>query len=487
MNRREFLKTAAAGTGAALAGTQLLAQADAPAPKKGETLIGMPICIQPLAGGDLDRILADMREKAGVNALFPFIYSHEEHRAGVYGPSFRGGNYGIPHMQYYKDTVLTYEDMRAPEFGSMDVLQRTIDAGKKAGIKVFPFVLEDNHRPAIAHWDKLAEVDFHGRLQQYPCKNNPYYHGWLTGLVEDYARSYEIGGMMWGAERQSGFLNAAGLAMGGGGDPGKATCFCDYCTKKARSEGIDPERARQGFIKLEAFNRASKAGTRPADGHFATFWRLLLNYPELLYWENLWVRGRHQIQAEMHARMKSANPALPIGWHIWQNITFSPFQRGEEDYGVMKANSDFVRPAVYANAGGMRMKAFANAAHGAVLGDLKAGEALALVCRMMGFEEAPYDRLAQTGLSAGYVEHETRRAVEGLAGSSAQVWPGIDIDVPVPAGPGVSHCTPESVKAEVRAVFAGGGKGIILSRNYIEMKPENLAAAGDALRELGLI
>jgi hypothetical protein len=91
-----------------------------------------------------------------------------------------------------------------------------------------------------------------------------------------------------------------------------------------------------------------------------------------------------------------------------------------------------------------------------------------------------------TGLSAGYVERETHRAVEGVAGGPrpVDIWPGIDIDVPVPAT-GVSHCTPEGVKAAVKAVFAGGGTGIILSRNYIEMKPENLAAAGDALREIG--
>ena len=79
---------------------------------------------------------------------------------------------------------------------------------------------------------------------------------------------------------------------------------------------------------------------------------------------------------------------------------------------------------------------------------------------------------------------EVQRAVTGLAGSGTQVWPGIDIDVPVPEG--TSHCTPEGVKQAVKAVFAGGGTGVILSRNYVEMKPENLSAAGDALRELGL-
>ena len=99
--------------------------------------------------------------------------------------------------------------------------------------------------------------------------------------------------------------------------------------------------------------------------------------------------------------------------------------------------------------------------------------------------EAPYDRLAATGLSADYVARETRRAVDGVAGSATQIWPGVDIDVPV--SPGSSRCTPESVAQAVRAVFRGGAHGIILSRNYTEMKPTNLAGAGGALRELGRI
>jgi hypothetical protein len=66
-----------------------------------------------------------------------------------------------------------------------------------------------------------------------------------------------------------------------------------------------------------------------------------------------------------------------------------------------------------------------------------------------------------------------------------QIWPGVDIDVPVE--PGEGHCTPESVGQTVKAVFKGGAQGIILSRNYIEMKPANLSGAGDALRELGAI
>ncbi|HEY1489413.1 MAG TPA: hypothetical protein VGF90_00120, partial [Verrucomicrobiae bacterium] len=71
------------------------------------------------------------------------------------------------------------------------------------------------------------------------------------------------------------------------------------------------------------------------------------------------------------------------------------------------------------------------------------------------------------------------------AGHPVQIWPGVDIDVPVEKGEG--HCTPESVASAVKAAFKGGAQGIILSRNYVEMKPEDLSGAGGALRELGII
>ncbi len=475
----------AVGAGATLAGSKLL-QAQGAAAQPPRTMIAMPISVATLAGPDLDRALGDMRERGGVNALFPFIYSHEEHRAGVPAGTagFRGGNYATPHMEYYKGATLTYEDMKAPEFGGMDVLDRAISAAHGHGMTVFPFVLEDNHCPAgMPRWEEMYEVDVHGRRAgghpSGPCKHNPHYRAWLGGLVEDYARSYAIGGMMWGAERQSGFLNMLNL-----GESGRATCFCEFCQKRAREDGIDVERARLGFLEIEKLMRARKAAKRPRDGYFTSFWRILLNHPELLAWENLWVRGRHELQAEMHRRMKSANPALPIGWHIWQNVSFSPFQRAEEDYAVMKAFSDFVRPAVYNNCAGERLHAFAQGSLAGVFGDLPPGETMDVLYRQLDYKEAPFERMSATGLTADYVRRETQRAVEGLAGAPTQVWPGIDIDVPVPAG--TSRCTPEGVKAAVKAVFQGGGTGIILSRNYVEMKPENLSAAGDALRELGL-
>ena len=493
LNRRKFIQLGALSTGAALAGVEP-ARAQSAAPSnaaKSATTVAIPISVAPLAQSDLDPMFEDMRTRAGVNTLFIFIYSHEAHRGGVGAENFHGGNYARPHMEFYKDTPLTLQDMRAPEFGDVDVLQRVIPAAKKHGIRTFCFILEDNSLPAAvkANWQKMYEVDHHGRPTSGhpggPCFNNPGYQNFTLGLVEDYARSYDIGGIMWGSERQGGLLNTLGISQSSGQDPGHTTCFCEFCQKKGRERGIDVERARRGYDEVEAFTRSCRAGQRPRDGYFSTFWRLLMKNPEVLAWENLWTESRHEFQAAIYQKTKSINPALQVGWHVWQNVSFSPFQRGAENLSDLAGCSDFIRPAVYNNVAGGRFATFVKGAQATVLGDLPMDLAYEILSRQLNYQEAPLDKLAATGFSAEYVARETRRSADAVTGHPVQIWPGVDIDVPV--GAGEAHCTPESVGAAVKAAFQGGAGGIILSRNYVEMKPENLSAAGKALRELGVI
>jgi hypothetical protein len=102
----------------------------------------------------------------------------------------------------------------------------------------------------------------------------------------------------------------------------------------------------------------------------------------------------------------------------------------------------------------------------------------------MGFKEGSYDQIPRTGLSADYVYRETRRALEGVAGTNTRLWPGIDIDIPTETKH--SKCTPQSVKQAVLAAFRAGAPGLLLSRKYSEMRLANLSGAGDAIRELKL-
>ena len=99
------------------------------------------------------------------------------------------------------------------------------------------------HRQAFYEWTMAGRPV--SKRPGGPCFNNPYYRNFTLGLVEDYARSYDIGGIMWGSERH--LLNTLGVSQSSGEDPGGTTCFCEFCQKKGRDRGIDVERARRGF------------------------------------------------------------------------------------------------------------------------------------------------------------------------------------------------------------------------------------------------
>jgi hypothetical protein len=486
LTRRDLLKAAAVGAFAV--GMINDRTAAAPVTTRTAPTIGIQMGPGPLVSKDFDRTLDDLQKRAGVNTLFPFIYTYAPVTAGMPEKGFRGGNFAIPHMQYYKQTSLSYQDMRAPDFGEVDALAVSLPIAKKHGVKIFAWIIEDHSHCPLPTWEKLYEVDFKGRpaLEHPagPCFNNPLYLGFVLGLVEDYVRSYEIDGLMWGSERQGGLFNALGAyAHGSSANPGKATCFCEFCQKKAEESGIDVQRARQGFVALNQFVLDGRAGKKPRDGFFVSFFRLLMQFPELLAWESLWERSRENLQREIFKLAKSIKPELPVGWHIWHNVSFSPLHRAEIDYERMAQFSDFIKPVLYNNCAGERIRTFIDSVCENIFGDFPKSMAMDVLYQLMDYKEAPYDRLMETGFSADYVQRETRRAVDDVRNSGVEIWPGIDIDVVVP---GTSKCTAESIKAAVTGAFNGGANGVILSRNLGEMNPDHLAGAGAALDGLGL-
>jgi hypothetical protein len=139
---------------------------------------------------------------------------------------------------------------------------------------------------------------------------------------------------------------------------------------------------------------------------------------------------------------------------------------------------------MYNNCGGERMALYMDNIGSTLYADLTKQQLTDFTYEVMGYHEAAYAQLPRRGLSPDYVYRETRRALEGVAGSNTQIWPGIDIDIPTERDH--SKCTPQSVKEAVAAAFRGGAPGVILSRKYSEMKLANLGGAGEAVRELKL-
>jgi hypothetical protein len=486
MDRREFMKSAALTGAATLASTSAAPQT-AGAQK---TFVGIQMDIGRILTDGIDKVLDDIQQLAHVNALFLYTITYMQER--VHHPTaapFRGGNFATVHPQYYHDTILKPEDTRSPDFPNLDILATVVPAARKRGIKTFCWIIEDNTIPKVPNMQQLWEVDLHGRPTIKhpggPCFNNPSYTNYLSGLVEDYTRSYQVDGIMFGSERQGPMGYALGAYHNGiHADPGTVCCFCSFCQAKAAKLNIDFARVKQGYLALEKYVRAGRAQQRPTDGYYVAFWRLLLDYPEILIWEKFWTSSQQETYRMLHTKVKSINPLLQAGWHIWQNASWNPIYRAEQNFAAMAPFSDYVKPVLYNNCAGERMISYIASVSQNIHGDQTPAEILDFEYKVLNYNEAPLDKLAATGFSADYVYRETKRSIDDLTGTQTQVYPGIDIDVPTANGH--SKCTPEGVRDAVLAAYKGGAQGVVLSRSYSEMKPENLRGAGIALESLGL-
>jgi hypothetical protein len=459
--------------------------------------IGIQIGAVSFADEGVDRVLDILQSQASVNTLFIAAFTYGRGIAGRQVPgqplpdhgkqeydtgTFHGGSYAALHSQYYSNTRL--KNLRAPDLGSFDVFESVLPASRKRGMKNIAW-FEDVFRSDIPGVEQLQERDFYGRNASTLCLNNPGYRNFLLDLAEDYARSWDLDGIMWGSERQGAFANALGSHHGRAGEPGRVTCFCGFCSSKAAAQGIRIERARSGFLELERFVRAARSGKRPVDGYDVELWRLMLTYPELLAWENLWHDSLRDTYQVIYKKVKSIKPAMGVGWHVWHNNSFSPLYRAQQDLRRIAPYSDFLKIVMYHNCAGERMASYIDNVSRTQYGDVPRDELLQFHYRVLGYgDEGTYDQIPRTGFSSDYVLRETKRARAGLTGTKTSLWPGIDIDIPTAADH--SKSTPKGTKDAVLAAFSGGAGGVILSRKYSEMKLTNLAGAGAAIRELRL-
>ena len=487
MNRREFIETSAGAMGAAM-----LPLSESPRVQAATRPIGIQVGAVSFLDEGTDRVLDILSETAAVDTLFlaAFTYGRgiggrqprgsalPDHGKQEYDDNYHGGIFATPHPQYYKNTSILPQ--KAPDHPDYDVIGDVLPRARKRGMKVIAWY-EDVFRNDVPGIDKAFEVDVHGKPAARVCYRNPNTMNFWLGLTEDFLRSYPLDGLMFGSERQ-GPLNAAiGASHGGGAAPGTVGCFCPHCLEAAKKEGINAERARQGFLALERWVGGLKSGQRPVDGAFVTFWRVLVEYPEVLAWERQWNEGLRDTYRAMYRKAHEVAPTKPMGWHIWHTNSFAPFYRAEQDYAAMAGYSDFLKVVMYHNCGGPRMATYIRNINATLFADLTPEQTTEVTYRIQQYAgEAPLDKLSTAGLSADYVMRETKRAVAG-AGGKIKIWPGIDIDIPT--GEKEKKSTPEDVYQAVRAAVQGGADGILLSRKYSEMRLDNLRAAGRAARE----
>jgi len=455
-------------------------------------MMGIQIGAVSFVDEGTDRVLDALEEMASINTLFVATFTYGRGIAGRQLPNqplpdhgkqeydtatFRGGNYALPHPQYYKNTSITPE--RAPDHGDYDVLADVIPKAHRRGMRVIAW-FEDVFAADVPGFDQAREVVLSGPNSTFACSRNPNTRNFWLGMVEDYLRSYDLDGLMWGSERQGPLGNVLGTNHAGAGAGGRLACFCPHCLEAARRDGINVDRAKAGYAELANWAAALGRGQKPADGAFVTFWRLLVKYPEILAWERLWNDALTGTYRDMYRRAHEIAPAKGIGWHIWHNNSFSPFYRAEQDYGEFSRYSDFLKVVMYSFSGGERLAQYVRGANRSLFADLTPEATLALTYDLQQYHDRPLGELAAAGLGADYVLGETKRAL-AAAGPTMMIWPGIDVDVPT--GAASKKAGPDDVYQAVKAAFDGGAHGVLLSRKYSEMRLDNIRAAGRAYRD----
>jgi hypothetical protein len=453
------------------------------------------IQMKPYAWVDegIDEALDRIQQKGAVNTVWAYTYDYSEARMTREGtiplpdhgkpgsPEFVGGAFYDYDPKYFRDTIL--KDFRSPDYGKFDVIAQVAAKAKARGMDFFAWDYNNavpSMNRSISNFAKVTEIDVYGRRTTSPCFNHPDYRAHLAGKIESLLSGYpdQVDGIAWGCERMGPLQNM----IGGTWSTAGISCFCEHCRAKARDRGVQVARAQEGYRRLDQLFCAASRDERPVDGYFVTFWRLLLEYPEILSWETLWTDTYHDVRSELYGIGKSIASAKPFGFHIMQNMTFSPFYQAEEDYSRTKDYADYLKLATYNNAAGPRLASYLDRLSATIFHDASPKDFLPFYYKIMNYQEAPYDQLHTTGLSADYVARETRRAIAGVKGAPVKIYPGIDIDVPTRRSD--KRTSPDDVRKSVRAALGAGADGVVLSREYVEMWLANLSAAGDTLREI---
>src|ERR1017187_10153532 len=150
ISRRNFVKSATLAATAITTGLGLepMSAAAAPGvpdaqPALPKTLIGIQVEVNSIEN-NLVQFLDDVQNRACVNTLMMHCVPFEASWAGVDRASNPLGNFATAHAQYYRDIKMKPQALGPGDFNLPDAFQKIRDETKKRGMKIIPWMEEDN-------------------------------------------------------------------------------------------------------------------------------------------------------------------------------------------------------------------------------------------------------------------------------------------------------------------------------------------------------
>lgn len=466
--------------------------------------VGLPVSPESVKTDSLQQVM-DKLSLARVNAI---IFN-------AHNPD--GAHYRYDPEQYAFTRLKPF--CNDPRDVEEDLLGKVCDEAARRGMKVYSHTMlyeagwpgfwpAGHGRDTIAHllpnFTDCCQIDLFGRKNFRPCLNNPDFRQYYISAVRDQLMHYPLEGINFNLERH-GPLSHALIGQYAGSikyrKPLAPICFCPHCLAEAKQRGINIDRAKQGWMELLEFSerswrQARKAGDSfageglplgnrrdddaPADGYFIAFLRLLMRYPELLQWNQMWFDSINSFFAEVYSTAKMTNPQSQVGLHIWHHRAMSIFERAGYDYDVLRRCCDWIKPKMDPVCGGYRYGLDIRRYHQALFYDVPIEKMYQAWNTLLGFtNEAPFDELPEAGMSLDYLYRDVAESVKGVR-DEIPIYPGIGLDMPTP----VRTTEPEDVRQELDTIYRAGAKGVVLSRALGEMRDCNLKAAGEAIDQI---
>ncbi len=380
-----------------------------------------------------------------------------------------GGYYGATNDRLYAQSGLGSPRVRETPYADVDAMGEACKAAAARDLDLHVYILESagtgGYQRNVSNWPAVLEIDAKGRRGALPCVNHPAYRNWKLALVEDLYTCYEFKGLLWGVERWGPLHRLIA------GD--QAACFCEHCRAVAAAANLDWARVRAGYARLGEVVGDAQAGSARPRGWL----RALLDYPEILGWENAWTESYLSLHRELYGAAKWLAPERSFGLGLWHYYFIDPLLQSQWDMKAFAESSDYIRPILYHLPEGPRIKRYL-ATLTAAFG-LREETIWAFWTEALGLELPSLPDFESAGLPADYVAQGIE-TVRRNSGGKARIIAGLGIDIFQEGLAG--RMTPQDTEAAVHAAWDAKADGITLARNYAEMQHANLEAAGRAIK-----
>ena len=257
------------------------------------------------------------------------------------------------------------------------------------------------------------------------------------------------------------------------------TDFSKHSLTFTENRNIDLDKIKNAFFNaLKYFNNK-----KVNNDSFIDFISVILDNPEILIWEKLWVENNKNLDKELFGLVKWINKDIEFGLNVWNRNHFSLLRKAQWPWFEVTDYCDWVKPITYQHQGGVIYKKEMSWWIGRVLSKFEKKDVLKMFNKVLNIETSSWEDLFSTGLSATqYVNQQCLETVQGVS-NKIPVYMGIGVDAPSYHS-SQSKCSPKIVYDSVISSYKAGASGVIYSPNYSFMNFANLDGSVKALKKL---